>query len=177
MEGFNEQVVKRVNKAKQLIIKIISVIVLIMIPFIGAGIAILTHIQYIFMISIFLFIGVWYVFSQQKVEYEYSVAGNDLDVSKIISLRKRKLVCRVPINEITELTKDEKVIDKMRFTKTFVATRDIDSKDENYFAAFNSPAFGKCLLIFTPNEQILEGMKSHLDKKLVIKIFYQKKSY
>ena len=65
----------------------------------------------------------------------------------------------------------------MRFTKTFVAARDIDSKDENYFAAFNSPAFGKCLLIFTPNEQILEGMKSHLDKKLVIKIFYQKKSY
>ena len=105
------------------------------------------------------------------------MAGNDLDVSKIISLRKRKLVCRVPINEITELTKDEKVIDKMRFTKTFVAARDIDSKDENYFAAFNSPAFGKCLLIFTPNEQILEGMKSHLDKKLVIKIFYQKKSY
>ena len=32
MEGFNEQVVKRVNKAKQLVIKIISVVVLIMIP-------------------------------------------------------------------------------------------------------------------------------------------------
>ncbi|MBQ2442698.1 MAG: hypothetical protein II498_05080, partial [Ruminococcus sp.] len=84
MEGFNEQVVKRVNKAKQLVIKIISVVVLIMIPFIGAGLAIMTHIQYIFMISIFLFMGgiygVWYVFSQQKVEYEYSVAGNDLDI-------------------------------------------------------------------------------------------------
>ena len=65
MEGFNEQVVKRVNKAKQLVIKIISVVVLIMIPFIGAGLAIMTHIQYIFMISIFLFMGgiygVWYV--------------------------------------------------------------------------------------------------------------------
>ena len=83
----------------------------------------------------------------------------------------------MPINEITELTKDEKVIDKMRFTKTFIAARDIDSKDENYFAAFNSPAFGKCLLIFTPNENILEGMKSHLDKKLVIKLFYRKNNY
>ena len=41
MEGFNEQVVKRVNKAKQLVIKIISVVVLIMIPFIGAGLAIM----------------------------------------------------------------------------------------------------------------------------------------
>ena len=96
MEGFNEQVVKRVNKAKQLIIKIISVIILIMIPFAGAGLAILTHIQYIFMVSIFLFLGgiygVWYVFSQQKVEYEYSVAGNDLDISKILLLRKSKAV-------------------------------------------------------------------------------------
>ena len=51
MEGFNEQVVKRVNKAKQLVIKIIAVIVLIMIPFVGAGLAVLTHIQYIFMVS------------------------------------------------------------------------------------------------------------------------------
>lgn len=177
MEGFNEQVVKRVNKAKQLLIKIFAVVILISIPFIGAAIAIATHIQYIFVVSIFLFLGgiygVWYVFTSQKVEFEYSVAGNDLDVCKIIALRKRRLVCRVPINEITELTKDEKAIDAMRFTKTFIAARDVDAKDENYYAVFSSPAFGKCLLVFTPNQNILEGLKPHLNKTLVIKLFYQ----
>lgn len=180
MEGFNEQVVKRVNKPKHLIIKIISVITLFMIPFIGAGLALSTRVQYIFVVSIFLFLGgiygVWYVFSLQKVEFEYSVAGNDLDIARIISLRKRKRVCCVPINEITELTKDEQIINHMRFTKTFIAARDIDAKNENYFAAFNSPAFGKCLLVFTPNENILEGMRAHLNKQLVIKLFYQKKN-
>lgn len=54
----------------------------------------------------------------------------------------------------------------MRFLKTFIAARDIDSKDENYFAVFNSPAYGRCLLVFTPNEDILNGMKPHLNKIL-----------
>ena len=40
------------------------------------------------------------------MDYEYSVAGNDLDVSKIISLRKRKLICQVKINEITDIVCD-----------------------------------------------------------------------
>ena len=50
---------------------------------------------------------------------------------------------------------------------------DTDAKDENYYAIFNSPAFGKCLLVFSPNEQILEGMRPHLDKLIVLKVFYQ----
>ena len=60
----------------------------------------------------------------------------------------------------------------MRFTKTFVAARDIDADDENYYAVFNSTAYGRCVLIFTPNEQILQGMKKYLNKDIMIKLFY-----
>lgn len=178
MEGFNEQVVKRVNKSKQTMIKIIAVLILISVPFIFAMIAILTKIQYFMVVGFFVFLfgiyAVWYTFCQQKVDFEYSVAGNDLDISRVINLRKRKIVCRVAINEIEELTKDEKKIENERITKTFIAARDIDAKDENYFAIFNSPIFGKCLLVFTPNEQILEGMKPRLNKNIVINLFYKK---
>lgn len=177
--GFNEQVVKRVNKPKQLVIKIVAVLIVVMLPFIAAGIAILTGVQYIFVVGLFLTLagiyGVWYVFSLQKVEFEYSVAGNDLDIYKIISLRKRKPVCRVPINEITVLTREEKEVENVRVTKAFVAPRDVDTKDENYYALFNSPAFGKCLLVFSPNEQILDGMRVHLDKLIVHELFYKNK--
>lgn len=62
----------------------------------------------------------------------------------------------------------------MRFTKTFIAARDVDVKDDNYYAVFNSPAYGKCLLIFSPNEQILQGMKPYLKKDIVIKLFYNR---
>lgn len=178
MEGFNEQVVKRKNGTKQMVIKIIAVLILILVPFIAAALAIATKIQYIMIVGGFVFLGgiyvVWYVFSCQKVEFEYSVAGNDLDISKVIALRKRKKMCRVPINEITELTKDEEKINKVKVFKTYMAARDENSHGENYYAVFNDPAYGKCLLVFNPNEQILEGMKPKLEKSLMLKVFYNK---
>lgn len=177
MEGFNEQVVKRATKPKNLIIKIIAVLLLIMIPLICIMLAYVIT-AYMIYVGFFLFIGgiyvVWYVFSCQKVEYEYSITGDSLDVAKIISLRKRKKICKVPIREIEMIETDEKVIDKMRFTKSFTAARDVDAKDENYFVVFNSTACGKCLLVFSPNEQILQGMKPYLKKEIVIKLFYNR---
>ena len=111
---FNEQVVKRQNGSKQLMIKIIAVVILLMVPFIAAALAIITQMQYIFVVGGFVFLFgiyfVWLTFSYQKVEFEYSVAGNDLDISKIIALRKRKKICSVPINEITELTNNDIVV-------------------------------------------------------------------
>ena len=73
------------------------------------------------------------------------------------------------------LTREEKEGENVRVTKAFVAPRDVDAKDENYYALFNSPAFGKCLLVFSPNEQILDGMRVHLDKLIVHELFYKNK--
>lgn len=177
MEGFNEQVVRRKNKPKNIIIKIIAVLMLLLVPSICIVLAyiITTYMIYVglflFLIGIYL---VWYVFTSQKVDYEYSVTGNELEISKIISLRKRKRVCKVNINEIQILGMGEKIIKGMRFSKTFIATDDISNYDGNYYAVFNDVAYGKCLLIFAPNEQILQGMKSHLNKDIVLKLFYNR---
>ena len=177
LEGFNEQVVKRANKPINLFIKIISVIILIAIPIVFSFLAFAVT-AYMFYVGLFLFIigiyVVWYIISSQKVEFEYSVAGGELDVSKVISLRKRKRICKVPVREIEKLEKGEKSVNSMRFSKTFIAARDIDADSENYYAVFNSAAYGKCLLIFTPNKQILEGMKKYLNKDIVIKLFYNR---
>lgn len=177
MEGFNEQVVKRANKPKNLIIKILSVLILIMIPIVFSVLAFVIT-AYMFYIGLFLFMGgiyvVWYIFTSQKVEFEYSVAGDELEVAKVISLRKRKRVCKVPIREIEQLEKGEKSVDGKKFSKSFIAARDIDADDENYYAVFNSAAYGKCLLIFSPNQQILEGMKRYLNKDIVLKLFYNR---
>lgn len=177
LDGFNEQVVKRVNKPKNLIIKIISILLLLLVPTICISLAyvITPYLIYIgffaFLIGIYV---VWYVFTSQKVEFEYSVLGSELTVSKIIALRKRKVLCKVKINEIEKLGKGEKTINGMRFSKTYIAAADIDKEAENYYATFNSPAYGKCLLIFNPDENTLQGMKKHLSHDLLIKLFYRK---
>ena len=97
MEGFNEQVVKRDKTAKSLVIKIVAVVLLFVIPltlvFLGR------FIPYMAMVGLFVFIGgiyvVWWVFTSQKVEYEYSINGDMLNIAKIISLRRRKRVCDI----------------------------------------------------------------------------------
>ncbi len=178
MNNFNEQVVRRANKPKNLIIKIVAVLLLILVPATIFALAFVIT-AYLVYVAFFVFLGgiyaVWYVFSIQKVDFEYSVSGNELTVAKVIALRKRKNICKIQINEIERLEKDDTEIKKMRFLKTFIAARDIDAKDENYFAVFNSPAYGRCLLVFTPNEDILNGMKPHLNKNIVVQLFYKRK--
>lgn len=177
MEGFNEQVVRRKNKAKNLIIKIIAVLMLFLVPAICIVLAyvITTYMIYVgfflFLIGIYL---VWYVFTSQKVDFEYSVAGDELEIAKVVSLRKRKRMCKINIREITKLDKGEKTVNGMRFSKTFIAAEDISKYDENYYAVFNDTAYGRCLLIFSPNEQILKGMKNYLNKDIVLKLFYHR---
>lgn len=177
MEGFNEQVVKRATKLRNILIKVLSVVLLITVPIVCIilGYVITPYMVYV---GLFLFMGgiyiVWYVFTSQRVEFEYSIAGDELDIAKVISLRKRKRVCKVPIREIEKLDKGAQTIKNMRFSKTYVAARDIDAESENYYAVFNSVAYGRCLLVFTPNEQILQGMKSYLNKDIVLKLFYHR---
>lgn len=93
MNNFNEQVVRRVNKPKNLIIKIVSVLLLILVPTTLFLLAFAT-IAYLIYVAFFVFVGgiyvVWYVFSIQKVDFEYSVSGNELEIAKVVALRKRK---------------------------------------------------------------------------------------
>ena len=142
MEIFNEQLVKRVKKPKQLIIKILSVALLITIPALCIALAYPLQLAYLIYVAFFIFlIGiyiVWYVFSIQRVEYEYSVSGGIIEVSKIIALRKRKTMCKLQISDIEILDKDEKVIDTMRFAKRIEACADINDEN-NYYAVFNRP--------------------------------------
>lgn len=177
MEIFNEQLVKREKTPKQLIIKILSVVLLITIPALCIILAYPLKIAYLIYVAFFIFLFgiyiVWYVFSIQRVEYEYSVSNGVLEVSKIIALRKRKKLCKMQISDIEILDQDEKAIDAMRFAKRIEACASLNDKN-NYYAVFNSPATGRTLLIFAPNEKILNAMKGHLKKDIVLKIFYKR---
>ena len=178
MEGFNEQVVKRDKTAKNLVIKIIAVVLLFVIPLTFVLLARLINF-YLALVGFFLFIGgiyvVWWVFSQQKVEYEYSTVTDTLKIAKIISLRKRKKVCNVPIREITQLEVGDQNIRTQHFRKMYFAAKNPNDTGTNTYAVFNDQVYGKCLLVFNPNENILEGMKPYLDKTIMIQFFYKKR--
>lgn len=178
MDTFNEQVIKRAKKPKNTIAKFLAVFLLIAIPALCIALIPILKIAYLVYVAFFIFIAgiyvVWYVFTIQKVDFEYSVVGDELNISKIIALRKRKKVCKVPIREIEMVEPSDEKIADIRFMKTFVAAQDADAKEGNYYVVYNSVAYGRCLLVFTPNEQILQGMKPFLNKDIVLKLFYKR---
>lgn len=176
MEGFIEQVVKRDKTTKNLVIKIFSVIMLFAIPL---GFVLLARwIPYMALVGFFVFLGgiyvVWWIFSSQKVEFEYAVNGDTLDVAKVISLRKRKRVCSVAIKDIEEIEIGDKDIRDRHFRKIYIAAKNMNDVDSNYYAVFTEPAYGKCLLVFNPNDTILQAMKPYMNKNLVIQLFYKR---
>ena len=176
MEGFNEQVVKRDKTAKSLFIKIAAVVLLFAVPlsFVLLG----RIIPYMAMVGLFIFIGgiyvVWWVFTSQKVEYEYSVNGDTLNVAKIIALRRRKRVCNINIKDVESIEVGDQNIRERHFGKMYFAAKNPADVSTNTFAVFADPVYGKCLLVFNPNESILNGLKPYLKRDIVVKLFYKR---
>ena len=177
MEGFNEQVVKRDKTVKSLLIKIIAVVLLFVIPLTFVLLARFFS-YYLALVGFFLFIGgiyiVWWGFSQQKVEYEYAVVADTLKIAKIISLRKRKKVCDINIKDIQTLETGDQNVRDQHFRKIYFAAKNPNDTADNTYAVFNEPVYGKCLLVFNPNDAILEGMKPYLNHELMVKLFYKR---
>ncbi len=179
MEGFGfvEQVVKRDKTAKNMAIKILAVTLLIVIPLIFVFLG--RFVPYLVMVGFFLFIGgiyvVWWIFTSQRVEYEYSINGDSLDVHRIVSLRKRKKICSIPIKDIESMKLGDSEVRDRNFRKVYVAAKNMNDTENNRYAVFVEPTYGKCLLVFNPNDDILNAMKPYMQRELVVELFYKNK--
>lgn len=178
MDVFIEQLVKRKANARSISVIIGVVLMLVLLPVICFYLA-FNFMAYFLYIGIFIIMfGIylaWYFITSQRVEYEYSVAGGTLSVAKIIAKRKRKKIVNVEVKDFDLLCKaSDSRLNGRRFVKHYSAAGDVKDEENTYCATFNSPAFGSCVLFFTPNEKILQAMKSHLKKDIVLELFYHR---
>lgn len=180
MDVFNEQIVKRKRTAKSIAIIVATITLLFLVPFSCCALAVLgLVIPYMIYVGLFIFIiGIylaWYIITSQRVEFEYSVAGGTLDIAKIISKRKRKRVIKLDVKDIDLFCKiDDKRLETARVSKRIIAAGDPNDVHNTYSVIYNSPAYGKTLILFTPNEKIRNAMKSSLKKEIVLEMFYNR---
>lgn len=103
--------------------------------------------------------GIYYFASQLNLEYEYIFTNGDFDVDKIISKRSRKRVlsgqCRF-ISEFGHYDPDQ--LAARRFDSRIVACT-VD--EEACYAVFSLDEGAEALLIFSPNEKMLNAMKKY----------------
>ena len=184
MEGFCEQVVK-VNKGTKHIVACLLIVLAFLLPIgwlmamyyltAAAGKADYFFALFALVLAMFGAFTLWAVIPRiMKVEYDYSVYGSDFIVAKVTAKASRKRKLKVEIKHIETLAKltDEDVPNK-KYVKRYDFTGGHDVS-EVYFAEFRLPQKGLCLLLFVPNEKIIEGMRPYLNRDLALKLLRRK---
>lgn len=177
MDKFVEQIEKKPKNPKDLMIKLATITGIILLVL--TCIALATIVNFYFaMIAFFVLLGgiyvIWYVFSLLKVEFEYSIVGGSITISKIMSKRKRKTLVTLETSKIEDFFKyDNRDFDARLYSHIYDA-RGISSGSQAYAATFGTESKGRCVLLFTPNEDFLQAMKPHLSRQIAVNLFYRK---
>ena len=115
--------------------------------------------------------GVYWLISSRNLEYEYSVTNGDLTVDKIINKRSRKRLVSFDVRDAEEMGKyDATRLAQREVDKTLMAAED-ETAENTWYIMARTPKYGKMVLVFTPNEKVLDGIKAGLPRQMRIDVF------
>ncbi len=109
--------------------------------------------------------GAYYLISNLSIEYEYIVTNGEIDVDKIMAKRRRKrlLTANARTFESFGLYRQQDHVGKDYTSRVYAS----ESADENtsYYAVFTHVKLGKTLLVFTPDERVLDALKKYIPRQ------------
>lgn len=178
MDVFFEQIVAKRNTGIDLVKKIGIVVAALLLIFIFAFIlpgfqmaeGVLGIIGQIFstlglLLAAGVIYGTYYLISSMSIEYEYILTNGEIDVDKIIARRKRKRLITVDTRQFTEFGLYQNAPQTDSGTTVIMACS--STQDPNtYYALLDHAKFGKCMLVFNPNEKILTNMKQYIKRNI-----------
>lgn len=106
----------------------------------------------------------------QNIEYEYSFTNGELDVDKITGRRKRKSELSVKVRKFDIMAP---MVEKYRSEyETQIIIRTVDAStspksESRWFARFRDDAGVTTLLIFEPNERLIEAIRKYIPSKIM----------
>lgn len=115
----------------------------------------------------FAFLGAT-LWTYQNMEYEYQLTNCDLDITAIYARRKRKELLSVDCRDFHQLSPMKskyKSIWSSKQNVIYFAASHINSK-ERWFAIFNNKDGRRSILIFEPNEEMMEIFRRFIPDKI-----------
>ena len=173
MDIFTEQIVKRKFSGKDWAIAAGTVLLAMVLIYIGVFILLpLTMMPLIAVLVIAGSIyGVYWVVSSRNLEFEYSVTNGDLTVDKIINKKRRKRVVSFDVHNTEEMGKyDANRMAQRQVDKQLMAGES-ETGEGDWFILARTPKYGRTLLVFSPNENVLNGIKAGLPRQMRIDVF------
>ncbi len=175
MDIFVETLVRRKftekdkNKIMAIFVCIVasSVVFVLAIPFFC-----LTHgIAYISTLSMLIFGLIvflcWRALKNMQLEFEYIIVNDTLDFDKIIAKKKRERIVSVELKTVEEIgIYDGGKFRNSSFGAEFHTERDTQSR-YNYYLIFPHTQYKRTLVVFTPDEKMLEALRQTLPRQLL----------
>lgn len=111
--------------------------------------------------------GMWFLLTSFNVEYEYILTNGEIDIDKIVAKRKRKRLITVNCRNFLEFGKyNIQEHSGKSYDSRILACTSIDAPD-TYYVVVDHSKYGKCLLVFNPNEKIVEHAKQFMKRNII----------
>ena len=167
MDSYCEYIVKKKNGGKELTIQALIVVAALAVfaLFMVLGAVIPNFSMITTLLAFGALYGGYRLITNMNVEYEYIVTNGEMDIDKIIAKRSRKRLLTV----------------NARTFERFGPFKETDHASENYanrvyacstpndpgcyYAVLNHQTMGHILLVFTPNDNVLNNLKTYIPKQ------------
>lgn len=109
--------------------------------------------------------GGFYLIQNLNIEYEYIFTNGDIDIDKIIAQRSRKRLVTIKVNDATSVG----IVDdnfSVSDGRTLVYASACDPEMTDYYIDVNHKSLGETTVIFTPDEDMLRMIKTHLPRTM-----------
>ena len=156
-----EQIVKRRVSISNYIIRFAMIVLCVLSPMLELVIGGLA----IGVVAVMIYLT-WLVFKATSIEYEYAFFPNDFTVDRIAGQRKRKRVAEFEMDQIDLIAKiDDEELTRMAFNVRKIDFT-TDTKSDNVYGMMVNGNKGQALVMFEPNEKMLEALKNASPRKL-----------
>jgi len=176
--AFAEQLVKCQKSVKNTLLRVLSIVGFLVL-FIGISIVMSMFMTgdlstwrnfiggVIAVVGVF---GVYMAFRYTDLEYEYSFLDGDMDVIKIYGKSRRKKYFSFSASSVSAVGRlDEK--NRSAYSGDFVKKYDVTSGapgTDKWFVALANDTGRRMLMVFEPNEKMLEAMRRSVNKRLFL---------
>ena len=171
MDTFVEQIVKKKMSAKDYLIMLGLAFAAVALLFICVN-YLFQYLQLmIFMVAIGIIYGYYKLVTMLNLEFEYSFTNGDLTVDKIINRQRRKRLTSFDVKTVEEMGKYDaaKLQNRSFDRRIFAGTK--ESGEGCWYLACRGPKTGHLLLVFEPEEKVLNAIKAFIPQQVRVITF------
>ena len=169
MDSFKEQIIKKENTSKDSTLRFLISFAAVALGFavVMFAIMVMGFLPMAFFIAGVIIYGAVYLIQNLNLEYEYIFTNGDLDVDKVIAARSRKHLVTVKVTEATDIGQYNGADNGDR---SVVIASAMNSELTDWYLDFKHADLGDTRLIFTPDDDMLRVIRTHLPRTLRSKV-------